>query len=152
MKPEDIALQRSVEMMYQGQWRSLAVSAPSPVASVEALVESFHREHEREYNFRRDDAPVSLFRVSLKAVGLVPKAELSTHAPEPNASPPFSRRAVWFQAKPWDTPIYQRDDLPAGFSLTGPAIVEQIDSTVVVPPGMTAAVDKYLNIIIAVRA
>lgn len=151
VSPADIALQRSVELMYQGQWRSLSVSTPSPVSSVQALIESFHREHEREYNFRRDDAPVSLFRVSLKAVGLVPKAELSTHKLEHAASPPFSRRQVWFQAKAWDTAVYQRDDLPAGFNFTGPAIIEQFDSTVVVPPGMTATVDKYLNIIIAVR-
>ena len=152
VRPADIALQRSVEMMYQGQWRSLSVSAPSPITSVEALAESFHHEHEREYNFRREDAPVSLFRVGLKAVGLVPKAELSTHPADPARKVPFSRRPVWFQAKPWDTPIYQRDDLPAGFSLMGPAIVEQFDSTVVVPPGMAASVDRYLNIIITVRA
>jgi N-methylhydantoinase A len=151
VRPADIALQRSVEMMYQGQWRSLSVSAPTPIGSVEALVGSFHREHEREYNFRREDSPVSLFRVGLKAVGLVPKAELSTSRPDTSLKVPFSRRQVWFQAKPCDTPVYQRTDLPAGFRLTGPAIVEQFDSTVVVPPGMTATVDKYLNILIAVK-
>ncbi len=150
--PADIVLQRSAEMMYQGQWRSLLVAVPSPVTSVEALVGSFHREHEREYNFRREDAPVSLFRVGLKAVGLVPKAELSVHASDPKRQVPSTRRQVWFEAKPWDTQVYRRDDLPAGFSFIGPAIVEQFDSTVVVPPGMTASVDKYLNIIIAVRA
>ena len=139
-------------MMYQGQWRSLSVSAPSPITSVEALAESFHHEHEREYNFRREDSPVSLFRVSLKAIGLVPKAELSTHAANGARAVPSAHRSVWFQARPWDTPVYQRNDLPAGFTLTGPAIVEQFDSTVVVPPGMTASVDKYLNILIAVKA
>ena len=52
---------------------------------------------------------------------------------------------------PDDTrPVYTRSDLHAGFRFTGPAIVEQVDSTVVVPPGMTAEVDRYLNIIIRV--
>ena len=45
------------------------------------LVEAFHRAHEREYNFRRDNAPVGLFRLNLKAVGVVPKAELAVHEP-----------------------------------------------------------------------
>ena len=48
------------------------------------------------------------------------------------------------------TPVYDRDDLPAGFTFEGPAIVEQFDSTVVVPPGTKAEVDQYLNIIIRV--
>ena len=85
-------------------------------------------------------------------VGLVPKAELSVHAPDARRQVSFTRRQVWFEAKPVDTPVYRRDDLPAGFGLTGPAIVEQVDSTVVVPPGMAASVDKYLNIIITVGA
>ncbi|MDC7744398.1 hydantoinase/oxoprolinase family protein [Rhizobium binxianense] len=145
---KDIVMQRSVEMMYQGQWRSLAASAPTPIVDVKALVEGFHREHEREYNFRRDDAPVSLFRVALKAIGTVPKAQLSEHKPSMEKPGPRSRRAVWFEGEPHDTPIFERNDLPAGFTIAGPAIVEQFDSTVVVPPNTTAVVDKYLNILI----
>jgi N-methylhydantoinase A len=41
--------------------------------------------------------------------------------------------------------------LPCGFRFTGPAIIEQVDATTVVPPGASAEVDKYLNIIIRVR-
>src|SRR5690606_7837975 len=79
VEPGDIVLQRSVDMMYQGQWRSLAVNAPSPVTSIADLVEAFHREHKREYNFRRDETPVRLYRLNLKATGIVPKAELPKH-------------------------------------------------------------------------
>jgi N-methylhydantoinase A len=150
----DIVLQRTIDMMYQGQWRSLAVAAPTPIGTVADLVEAFHREHDREYNFRRDEAPVGLFRLNLKAVGVVLKAELSVHQPTGLIPRPQSRRPVWFgadEACP-DTPVYLRSDLPAGFTLPGPAVVEQVDSTVVIPPGTTAKVDKYLNIIIHVGA
>jgi N-methylhydantoinase A len=147
----DIVLQRSIDMMYQGQWRSLAVAAPRPIGAMRDLTEAFHRSHEREYNFRRDDAPVGLFRLNLKAIGTVPKAELAAHQPTGATPKPTSRRSVWFDAvAAVDTPVYERADLPAGFSLKGPAVVEQVDSTVVIPPGTTAAVDKYLNIIIRV--
>ncbi|MDQ0475200.1 hydantoinase/oxoprolinase family protein [Labrys wisconsinensis] len=148
----DIVLQRSVDMMYLGQWRSLAVTAPSPIGAIADLVEAFHANHEREYNFRRDDAPVSLFRLNLKAIGVVPKAELAMHEPTGVVPQPVSRRPVWFDGEaPIDTPVYERADLPAGFTLKGPAVVEQVDSTVVVPPGTTASVDTYLNIIIRVK-
>jgi N-methylhydantoinase A len=147
----DIVLQRSIDMMYQGQWRSLAVTAPSPIGAIADLVEAFHREHEREYNFRRDEAPVGLFRLNLKAIGVVPKAELAIHEPTGKTPAPKSRRTVWFDEGATETPVYERTDLPAGFTLVGPAVVEQLDSTVLIPPGMRAEVDKYLNIIIKVK-
>jgi N-methylhydantoinase A len=138
-------------MMYQGQWRSLAVPAPRPIGAVSALVEAFHGQHEREYNFRRDTAPVGLFRLNLKAVGMVPKAALATHEPTGAAPEPASYRKVWFEASAAvDTPVYERDTLPAGLTLEGPAVVEQVDSTTLIPPGTTAEVDRFLNIIIRV--
>ncbi|MGY3447641.1 N-methylhydantoinase A [Bradyrhizobium sp. USDA 4473] len=148
---QDIVLQRSIDMMYRGQWRSLAVSAPRPIAAISDLVQSFHAEHQREYNFRRDSAPVSFFRLNLKAVGVVPKAEFAIHTPTGASPGPVSRRRVWFEGSGLDTPVYQRDDLPCGFSFQGPAIIEQVDATTVVPPGASAEVDKYLNIIIRVK-
>ena len=47
-----------------------------------------------------------------------------------------------------DCPIYARDALRPGNRLTGPAIVEQMDTTTLVPPGMAARVDDYLNLIL----
>jgi N-methylhydantoinase A len=149
--PQDIALQRSIDMMYRGQWRSLAVHAPSPIGAIADLVQSFHVEHKREYNFRRDSAPVSFFRLNLKAVGVVPKAEFAVHEPTGVIPEPVGRRRVWFDGNGLDTPIYERDDLPCGFSFQGPAIIEQVDATTVVPPGASAEVDKYLNVIIRVK-
>jgi N-methylhydantoinase A len=149
--PQDIVLQRSIDMMYRGQWRSLAVSAPRPIVAIADLVESFHAEHKREYNFRRDNAPISVFRLNLKAVGVVPKAEFAAHAPTGALPQPVDRRRVWFEGSALDTPVYRRDDLPCGFSFQGPAILEQVDATTVVPPGASAEVDKYLNIIIRVK-
>ena len=148
----DIVLQRTIDMMYQGQWRSLAVAAPNPIEAMAELIEAFHRQHEREYNFRRDEAPVGVFRLNLKAIGVVPKAELAAHEPTGLIPQPKSRRPVWFDdGVALDTPVYERFDLPAGFKLEGPAVVEQVDSTVVIPPGTSAEVDKYLNIVIRVK-
>jgi N-methylhydantoinase A len=51
-----------------------------------------------------------------------------------------------------DTPIYARSTLPPDARLDGPAIVEQMDTTVLIPPGSRARVDSQLNLIIEVRA
>ncbi len=148
---KDIVTQRTVEMMYQGQWRSLAVPAPSKVSDIETLIDGFHREHEREFNYRRDDAPVSIFRVALTATGMVPKAELQTHEVKKNTPTTDVTREVWFDRKAFTTMIFERDDLIAGAAFDGPAIVEQFDSTVVIPPNTTAEVDTYKNILIRVQ-
>ncbi len=149
----DVVMSRSVDMMYQGQWRSLAVPAPSPVTKLGDLIEAFHQQHEREYNFRRDDAPVGLFRLNLKAVGVVPKAALARNAPAAAPAAPKAHRPVWFRdTGETEAPVYWRPDLTAGTRFAGPAIVEQFDSTVVVPPGFAAEVDVWLNIIIRQEA
>jgi N-methylhydantoinase A len=151
--PDAIVMQRTIDMMYQGQWRSLAVSAPSPIVSVPDLIESFHREHQREYNFRRDDAPVGLFRLNLKAIGVVPKAELAKNSPTGAEPKPQTHRPVWFaEGGTAETPVYWRPDLAPGAAFRGPAIVEQFDSTTVVPPGFAAEVDEWLNIILRLEA
>jgi N-methylhydantoinase A len=147
----DMALQRTVEMMYQGQWRSLSISAPAAITSIGALIEAFHREHEREFNYRRDEAPVSIFRLAIKAIGIVPKADLPKHVVRDYAPDPIGRRKVWFDGTAHDAAVYQRETLEAGARFTGPAIVEQFDSTTVVPPHMRASVDAFRNIVIATR-
>ena len=145
---ENIVIERFSEMMYQGQYRSLLVRAPSNISNVDELIDNFHNEHQREYNFKREDAPVSLFRVAIKATGIVSKAELKQHdykAYEPKSD---KTREIFFEGNSHNASIYQREALSAGANFSGPAIIDQLDSTTFVPPGMSAEIDKYLNIII----
>jgi N-methylhydantoinase A len=147
----DVVMERSIDMMYRGQWRSLAVPVSQPVGPIAEIVAGFHVQHDREYNFRRDDAPVDLYRLNLRAVGIVPKAAFREHPETGHMPPPLQHRTVWFDGHgAAETPVYRRDDLPAGAAFEGPAIVEQLDSTTVIPPGATAKVDRYLNIVMRV--
>ena len=92
---------------------------------------------------------MGLFRLNLKAVGVVPKAELAKTAPSGVPAAPRSHRRVWFaETGGAETPVYWRPDLAAGAAFKGPAVVEQVDSTTVVPPGFTAEIDGWLNIIL----
>ena len=49
------------------------------------------------------------------------------------------------------TPVFNRDDLPPGFEIDGPVIIDQLDSTTVVPPGCRARVDEWMNIQITIE-
>jgi len=141
-----MSLQRLVDMRYLGQWRSLTIPVSTPT-DMDAAVATFHAEHERAYNYRRDGSPVEIYRLSLRAIGITPKPELRRHERNGAGVSPRASRAVHFgSGDPVDTPVYDRADLPAGAAFAGPAVVEQLDSTTLVPPGWRAEVDEWLNI------
>jgi N-methylhydantoinase A len=144
---EQMSIQRFIDMRYLGQWRSLTVPVSAP-ADLDDAVARFHAEHERAYNYRRDGSPVEIYRLSLRAVGVTPKPELKQHELNGGGTKPHASRPVHFDSAGGavDTPLYVRSDLPAGAKLEGPAVIDQLDSTTVVPPGWRAEVDEWLNI------
>jgi N-methylhydantoinase A len=145
--PEQMSIQRLVDMRYLGQWRSLTVPVSAP-ADLDDATARFHAEHERTYNYRRDGSPVEIYRLSVRAVGVTPKPELERHEPSGAAATPRASRPVHFDASgdAVETPLYLRSELHAGVELHGPAVIDQLDSTTLVPPGWRAEVDEWLNI------
>ncbi|WP_273846751.1 hydantoinase/oxoprolinase family protein [Rubrobacter calidifluminis] len=147
----EMRLLRSVDMRYLGQWRSLEIAVDGKVESLERLTEMFHEEHERQHTYKREDSPVEIYQLKVAAIGRIPKPELPyaeprEHEPEPNRH----RKVVFGDGESVETAIYSRDSLSPGARIAGPAIVGQLDSTVVIPPGDTAEVDGYSNIIVRV--
>ena len=147
VEADSISLERLIDMRYAGQWRSLGVSVDNPL-NIEEAVTRFHNEHAREYNYRRDGASVEIYQLNVRAIGLTRKPEFKRHEATGTTPKPESRRTVYFDEPTdgFDTPVYDRAALPAGARLPGPAIVNQLDSTTVVPPGWTAQVDEWLNL------
>lgn len=151
----DRRLKRTADLRYHGQNYELAIDVPDgPItpATITALAEGFAAAHKRLYGFVADGEAVQLVTYRVEAVGLVPKAAFR---PEPDAGPDASHaiigsREVWFPEAGGFVacPIYDRDKLRSGNRFTGPAIVEQMDSTTVLLPGMTATVEPYLNLIL----
>lgn len=146
---EGMQLERSIDMRYLGQWRSMTIPVDSPVTSLEPAIAEFHTEHERVHNYRRDDAPVEIYRLNLRALGAVDKAQLPTYPLDGAALPsPRESRPVLFDTveKPVKTPVFDRSTLPAGARFEGPAVIDQFDSTTVVPPDVSVEIDEWLNI------
>jgi N-methylhydantoinase A len=159
IRPADRHMTRTADMRYAGQNYELPVPLPDgPVtpATIAALAAGFAEAHRQRYGFVAEGEPVQLVTLRLEATGRVRKAELKSY---PDAGPDASgavmgERDVWFpEAGAFiRTPIYSRDALRPGNRFTGPAIVEQMDTTSVVLPGMHAHVDTYLNLILEVAA
>ncbi|MBN9441996.1 hydantoinase/oxoprolinase family protein [Bosea sp. (in: a-proteobacteria)] len=151
----DRRLKRTADLRYHGQNYELAIDVPDgPItpATITALAEGFAAAHKRLYGFVAEGEAVQLVTYRVEAVGLVPKAAFR---PEPDDGPDASHaiigsREVWFPEAGGFVacPIYDRDKLKSGNRFAGPAIVEQMDSTTVLLPDMTATVEPYLNLIL----
>ncbi len=150
--PSDRIMQRTIDMRYGGQWRALSIPVPAPFTSVATAIDDFEQAHLREYNYKRDGAPLEIFRLNVTAIGVSPKAELQHFEPMTAEVAPVTSRQVVFDdvEQALTTPIYNRESLHSGFSIEGPCIIEQLDATTVVPPQATVTVDPWLNLIISV--
>ena len=143
---EDSTIQRGISMRYHGQWRSLQVPITQEGGLAEAI-QTFHEEHERRYSFRQDDKPVEIYQIHVKAIGKTPKPSFVPQKEKATATAePVSTRQVRWNGEWTDTPIYNRDELSWGMVIEGPAIIDQLDSTTVVPPYCTAEIDEWHNI------
>lgn len=154
-----IQLLRSAMLHYQGQSFELEVPIAAGLLDRDALAsleEAYGTEHERTYGHRAGaDEPVEL--VTLKVVGRgipeTPRFTLAAGAklPDPVAIDEPVRRAYFGPAHGWlKASVLTRDALAQ--PRLGPCIVEEYDSTCVIPPGCAANLDRYGNIVIAVRA
>lgn len=150
---------RHADMRYYGQNFELSIEIPYEKITAENLHEIenlFHQAHKREYGYCNEGALVQIVNYRVTALGKVQTIELVEHAVEgKNSSAAIvGKRDVFFEESLnyVGTDIYDRDLIKAGNEIQGPAIIEQMDSTIVVPPGHTARADKYLNLIISYEA
>ena len=152
----EVMVARSADARYVGQGYEVTVPVPSGRLDVAALARvqaSFHEIYAARYGYASPAEPVEVVTWKLSAVGGSPRIALAKAAASAaDARRKGTRRAYFPEARGYtDTPVYDRDDLAAGTSLTGPAIVEERESTTVLPPGVTATVDEYANLIAETR-
>jgi 5-oxoprolinase (ATP-hydrolysing) len=152
--PEDRRLvRRLADCRYAGQGYEVRFDVPPGVidaAWVEELEEAFHQAHEREYG-HRFDAEIEIVNVRAVGIGRIEElqwAEAEAGGGDPSAALTVEREVVFEGAGRCPTPFYDRSRLRAGDRIDGPAIVEQYDSTTVIPPGLTAEIDRYGNILV----
>src|SRR5213596_3683449 len=149
----EIHVARSADARYVGQGYELTVPVPSGELDAAALARvraTFDEVYAARYGYANPDEPVEVVTWKLSAVGGSPRIALAKAQTEDRGrAVKGSRRAYFPEARGYvDTPVYDRYALAAGARLTGPAIVEERESTTVLPPGASAAVDEYASLLV----
>ena len=165
----EVALTRTADLRYIGQFHEVEVEMPMApgqdpadaaestlrasvfrdaggmrmLDAVEEAIENFHAKHYDLYTFNMPWQGVELLTFRLRAT--VPRAPFELHRIAQGGSDPSAalkeRRRCWFVGEALDTPIFDGGKLLAGNRIPGPAIIEELTTTVVIPEAYIATVD-----------
>lgn len=147
--PEEIEINRYADLCYVGMATELTVTVPHGPIDTDTLNvsrQSFHDEHRRVYGYDyagdQDVEVVNLRVTALRPIEAIQlTATVATGTTVEDASH-GNRDVYWGPQHGWTkTALYARDRLGSGHQFSGPAVVTQYDSTILVPPGATAKVD-----------
>ena len=152
----DIRAEFSADMQFIGQTHLLRVQLPDGTPTREALQSAFERAYHDRFRVDLKSIRANLVNLNCSVIGRRPEIDL-TRLIDPEgrratvAAALTGRRRVWFNG--WhDTPVYWRDHLPADAAFSGPAIVEQMDTTIIIEPGDHVTTDREGNLLIAIGA
>ena len=138
---------RTADLRYRGQAYELTVNANARPDDDLAnfIVERFHIEHERTYGRRASDEPVDLVTIRstyrIDSDRIVPKSVNESEDKKPPRNAYFGKQHGWML-----TPVIDRGRLTTSVT-SGPLIIEEYDSTTLVPPDTSVHIDQTGNII-----
>lgn len=154
--PARVSLMRTADMRFGMQVHELSVPVPGPLLTIadgERLIRAFEEKY--EFTYGKDtayrDAGIEL--INFRVVGTAQTGRPALVALDDQATgtpPPYARRPAYFRSSGGFVPtaVYRGDALRPGHRLPGPAIVERMGDTIVIPPHMTGIVDRYGNVIL----
>jgi len=145
-----------LDARYVGQNFELAIGLGNaePLPNAGDIAQRFFAEHERAYGFHNPADRIEIVNFRLIAAGKLRQPAARPSEPRRSGvAEAGARRKVWFEAdKAEDTPVYDRATLMPGDTISGPAVIEQLDSTTLLFPGDRATVDPYLNLLVEISA
>jgi N-methylhydantoinase A/oxoprolinase/acetone carboxylase beta subunit len=149
----ELAVTRSADARYVGQGYELTVPVPPgalDAAALATLRARFDEIYAARYGYASPHEPVEIVTWKLAAIGGAPRVSLAKAAATAGRTARKGERRAYFPERGGfvNTPVYDRYALTAGTTITGPAIVEERESTTVLPPGATATVDAYASLIV----
>lgn len=137
---EDVALSRSAEMRYAGQEHTVRVTLPEWLGVTtdrEAVAGEFRRTYAERYGYSDPHGAIEIVTLRVTVEGRAPKPALGGPAGAGLGEPEIEWREVYFDEAGGFArcPVVLRERLPLGWSMAGPAILEEYASTTVAPPG-----------------
>ncbi|PTE15047.1 hydantoinase/oxoprolinase family protein [Pseudogemmobacter blasticus] len=151
----DIRAEYSADMQFVGQTHLLRVALPTARPTRQDLQRLFEAAYHARFKVDLTEIRASVMNLNVSVTGRRTELDLSRLIDPVGRKPkaePAGSRPVWFAGGWVETPVYWRDHLPLDLSLTGPAIIEQMDTTLVVEPGCHVTSDADGNLIVEVGA
>ncbi len=144
---------RLLDARYIGQSFELTIDYPPATGRQElkkAIADSFYKAHLQRFGYadRRERVEIVNLRLKLELKMEKPKAPPQPVAGTDPSAAKIAEEEVVFRSGPAATPLYDREKLQSGNRVQGPALVLQMDSTIVVPPGWVGPVDPYGNLVL----
>ena len=154
---EQMTSRRFLDVRYVGQSFELTVDYPTSRASrsseglARAISDSFYRAHLQRFGYADRGEPVEIVNLRLKLDLAVDKPDLPPQTREGSdpSQAQIASVSVVFREGEMETPLYRRELLATGNHISGPALVVQLDSTTVIPPGWQGEVDPFGNLLLA---
>ena len=154
--PRDrIVIIKSVDMRYVGQSYELNIPFPEGNINEELIGElerRFHSAHEVRYGYCAPEDPIELVNLRVSTIGVLPKfkpRKFRIVGEDPSRAKKGYRDVYFRQIGDFvKCPVYDKYRLEAGNRIDGPAVIEQVDSTIVINPNQSAIIDPYLHVVI----
>jgi N-methylhydantoinase A len=138
--------ERSVDARYPRQSYELQVPLPHGAVdrpTLHKIAATFHDRHLQTYGHDNRAEPVQIVGVRLAAIGTIPALKVRDQTAPAGTDAIKSKRQLWFRATgAIDATIYDRRRMPAGLVVAGPAVIESLESTILVPPGWRATMNE----------
>jgi len=157
MAPAAARFARELDLRYTGQGYELRTPLDGlftdrlTAQSLQAARERFDERHAQIHGHAAKERPVEVVSYRARVRVTVPKYEprAESQPAHPAAAVPKGKRRIHLGAMhSIEATLYERDRLDIGAAIAGPAIVEQFDSTTVIPAGWSGRVDGYRNLIL----
>ena len=149
----EIVVRHEVDLLFRGQSHVFRVPVTAPGFDPRVVLADFLERYKARFDIELPEMTAILVNLRTTVIGRRAPLDLATFAPASGVSEvprPRDARQVRFDDRWFDTRIFDRASLGSGATVNGPAIVEQPDTTVVIDPGATAAVDSLGNLVISV--
>jgi N-methylhydantoinase A len=144
--PERRRYERSVDARYPRQSHELAVpvaARPIDPAALAQIAADFHTHHLHTYGHDNRSESVQIVSVRVAAIGATASLAIRDAVARSGTDAVKTKRPVWFrETGVIDATIYDRKRMPSGLQVTGPAVIESLESTILVPPGWQAEMNE----------
>jgi N-methylhydantoinase A len=158
VRDELIRLEGSIEMRYYGQHHEITlpfVAENFDQTKIDDLAKRFHEMHETLFGYSEPEKRIEIMNIGIAAIGKMPKPEIKSQplGEEDARGAIKEERSIYMGPEQGycEVEVYEGEKLKPGNRFEGPAVVEDINTTMLLGPGQTLFVDGWKNYIVTLK-